>query len=77
MGTWTFIVTRWPGRELEIRRLSARDREFAAVVEDYQGACAALDHWKAIDPASSPRIADYETLVEELEAEIEACLEHL
>ena len=76
MGDWTFIVTRWPGRELEIRRRCSSDPVFASVVDDYCEACTALGHWGGIDPPSSARIADYETLVEELESEIEASLAH-
>ena len=74
MVDWTFIVTRWPGRELEIRRRCSNDPAFASIVEDFCDASKALSHWGGIDPASSARIADYEALVDELESEIEVSL---
>lgn len=71
MGTEAIFAERWPDRLFEIRRRSAIDPDFREVLSDYQEARAALDRWRAVDPASSGRVADYEELVRELEVEIE------
>jgi hypothetical protein len=56
---------------LELRKREAIDPEFREILTDYEEARSALDRWRAIDPPSSDRVADYEGLVQELEAEIE------
>jgi len=73
------IVTRLPDRELEIRRLTARDPQFRAICHDYQEAAAALHRWRqAAATGRQPdelQVRDYERLLTELEAEILAELQ--
>lgn len=71
MEPWTYIAERWPEHVLGIRRRCAGDPALRSLVDDYVEARSALDRWRGIDPAGSPRIADYEGLVGELEAEID------
>lgn len=75
MESWSIIGARWPERVVRLRRRCAIDPEFRELVSDYQEARAALERWRGVDPASSARVADYERLVCELEAEIEQGLE--
>ncbi|WP_193141133.1 MULTISPECIES: hypothetical protein [unclassified Meridianimarinicoccus] len=65
------IAERWPNLMPELRRRSTIDPGFRELLSDYREAWEALDRWRAIDPESSCRIADYDRLVRELEAEIE------
>jgi hypothetical protein len=74
MNRWTVIVSRWPERGFEIWRRCATDPDLRSIVCQYQEARSALDRWRAIDVPSSRRIADYEDLVRDLEAEIESAL---
>jgi hypothetical protein len=69
------IVGRFPERELEIRRLCARDPEFRAICDDYEEAVAAYGRWQEVGPASAARAEDYRVLAEELAAEILAALD--
>lgn len=71
MKPGAIIAERWPNRMLEVRKRCAVDPDFREIISDYQDARAALDRWRAIDPASSGRVAEYESLVHELESEIE------
>ena len=64
------VVNRFPERELEIHRLSARDPAFKTACEDYSDALAAFRHWQAKGPAGSERAKEYREIVGELEAEI-------
>jgi hypothetical protein len=64
------IVTRFPLRELEIRRRCARDPTFREICEDYGEALQALRHWEAAGPAGAARANDYRQMLQELEAEI-------
>jgi len=74
MEPWSIIEQRWPDRVLAVRWRCTVDREFAAIVSDYGEARAALERWREKDPAGSGRVADYERLVRELEAEIKLTL---
>ena len=65
------LAERWPNRLLELRRKCATDPHFGELLSDYQAAREALDRWRAVDPENSRRIADYDSLVREIEAEIE------
>ena len=69
------IVTRFPLRELEIRRQYARNPTFREVCEDYDEALAALRHWEGAGPAGATRAEEYRRIVDELEAEILARLD--
>ena len=69
------IVTRFPLRELEIRRRCARDPNFAEICEDYGEALQALRHWEGAGPAGATRAEEYRQMLEELEAEILAILD--
>lgn len=71
MEPWSIMAERWPDRILEIRWRCAVDGEFRAIVCDYQAARRALDRWSGIDPPGSERLADFEELIREIEAEIE------
>ncbi len=71
MDLASIIAERWPNRMLEIRKRCSIDAEFRQVLSDYHEARAALVWWRNNDPATSGRVADYERLVHELEAEIE------
>ncbi|WP_246737542.1 hypothetical protein [Nordella sp. HKS 07] len=69
------IVTRFPLRELEIRRRCARDPKFAEICEDYAEAWQAFQRWKGAGPAGVTKANDYRQMLEELEAEILAILD--
>ena len=71
MVTRHFTNTRWPERELEIRRRSAGDPGFQAVLSDYEEACEAYRRWTRTDPPDHRKVADYRTIIRELEEEIE------
>ena len=71
----TAIVTRFPLRELEIRRRCARDPKFAEVCEDYGEALQALRRWEGAGPAGATRTEDFRRIVDELEAEFLANLD--
>jgi hypothetical protein len=62
------IVARYPERELDIRRLCARESGFRAVCRDYEEAVSALRHWQNV--AVAGKVQDYANFLEELEAEI-------
>lgn len=56
---------------LQLRKRCAIDPDFRELLSDYTEAREALDRWRAVDPVTSFRIADYDRLVREIEAEIE------
>lgn len=76
MDTWSLIAERWPEHMLKVRRRCAIDPGFREVVSDYETARCALNRWRGVDLTPSQRVADYERLVRELEAEIESSLAH-
>ena len=65
------LAERWPNRLLELRRKCAINPDFREILSDYLAAREALEHWRAVDPENSRKIADYDSLVREIEAEIE------
>jgi hypothetical protein len=67
------LVSRFPERELAIRRLYARDDAFRAVCDDYEEALMALRHWQAT--GDDAKAEDYRRLSDDLEAEILAILD--
>ncbi len=69
------VVTRFPLRELEIRRQCARDPKFVESCEDYDEALQAVRRWEAAGPAGATQVKDYRRILEELEAEILAILD--
>ncbi len=69
------ILARFPMRELEIRRLCARDVRFRSVCRDYEEAAAALRYWRNVSSDYAARIEEYESFLGELEAEILGRLE--
>jgi len=70
MEDFRSIVARYPQRELEIRRLRARDAGFRAVCRDYEEAVSALRHWQTVAADVGARVEEYADFVAELEAEI-------
>lgn len=71
MQSWSIFAKRWPDHMLELQERCALNPDFSQILSDYEEAWTALDRWRGVDPAGSNRIADYERLVCELEAEIE------
>ncbi len=68
------LIARFPTRELEIRRLHARDEDFRCVCEDYEVAQKALAHWEGIEH-NPARAAEYRKISAELAVEIVALLD--
>ncbi|MBU2533966.1 MAG: hypothetical protein KKB37_14590 [Alphaproteobacteria bacterium] len=68
------VISRFPLREFEVRRLSKHDPTFQSICADYAIAVSALYHWQEVlndgDPASLQKVADYSRLLDELAAEI-------
>jgi hypothetical protein len=60
-------------RELEVRRLYARDEDFRNACDDYVVAVTALQRWES-DESTSMRAAEYRELAEEIAGEIVARL---
>jgi hypothetical protein len=60
-------------RELEVRRLYARDEGFRNTCDDYVVAVTALQRWES-DERNTKRAAEYRELAEEIAAEIVARL---
>jgi len=69
------IFTRFPQRELDIRRRCARDAQFRSVCADYEEAVAALRHWQEAGTEGAPKVEEYRHFLNELEAEILAQLD--
>lgn len=68
------LLERFPTRELEIRRLGARDEEFRCACEDYEVAAEALRHWECVKE-NADRTAEYHRIADEIAAEIVAHLD--
>jgi hypothetical protein len=64
------IVARFPTREFEIRQRCVRDPEFRSVCADYEEAAAALRYWQKAATEGDRRVEEYQSLLDELEAEI-------
>jgi hypothetical protein len=75
MPKFTTILGQFPDFELDIRRLAARDPDFAAICEDYDEAARALRNWEAAGPNYEARAGEYRDMVGELEGEIFRALE--
>jgi hypothetical protein len=67
-------VQRFPDRELEIRRLCARDPDFLTVCEDLDDALKACGHWQTMGARAAGRAEEYRVFAEELAAEILSAL---
>lgn len=74
MKSLPFLLVRFPTRELEIRRLFARDEEFRCACDDYETAVKALQHWQH-DEENAVRAAEYCQLADEIADEIVARLD--
>jgi crotonobetainyl-CoA:carnitine CoA-transferase CaiB-like acyl-CoA transferase len=68
------LLERFPSRELDIRRLCARDTEFRGVCEDYEVALKALRHWERVEN-NAARADEYRQLADEIADEIASCLD--
>jgi hypothetical protein len=77
------IVTRFPQRELDIRRRCVRDAHFRSICSDYEEATRALRHWQQVlkeanregdRNAKERKVEEYVNLLGELEDEILAHL---
>ena len=68
------LLERLPSRELELRRLAARDEEFRCACEDYELAAQALRHWER-DEQNADRAAEYRQIANEIADEIVARLD--
>ncbi len=68
------LLERFPERELEVRRLCARDEGFRCACEDYEVAVKALRHWER-DENNAIQVAEYRQLADEIAAEIVARLD--
>jgi hypothetical protein len=65
------VVERFPKSAALLRRLALRDQTFRGLCEDYALARASLAGFEARpDAAERPEIADYRTIIAELEGEI-------
>lgn len=69
MARLSALGEHFPTRELEIRRLFARDEEFRCACEDYEDAISAIQHWQR-DENNAVRVAEYRRLANEIAAEI-------
>jgi hypothetical protein len=74
MANLPALIARFPARELEIRRLHARDEDFRCACDDYEAAVKALEHWEGAGH-NSARAAEYHQFVSELADEIAALLD--
>ena len=70
------ISAKLPQYQLRIRRRCARDEDFSSVCADYEAATAALGRWLADGEDAMPKVAEYRQMLDELEAEILALLDH-
>ena len=69
-NTINSIVARFPRLELELYRRCNTDERFRAVCSDYEEAAAALRRWQGVHGQGALRIAEYQSFLGELEAEI-------
>jgi hypothetical protein len=66
----------FPGRTEEVLRLSLRDPAFRDLCEDLEDAQASLSRLATrAGPAERPEVAEYRTIIAELEDEIRAHVE--
>lgn len=70
------VLERFPDRAALVRQLVLVDATFASICEDYALASATLARLEALPPAeqAGTEIADYRTLVADLEREIAEAL---
>lgn len=68
------LLDRFPARELEVRRLCARDEDFRGACEDYELAVKALRHWECGEN-NMARAFEYRQLAGEIASEIMARLD--
>lgn len=60
----------------KIDHLLAKDAEFRSLCEDYTACVNALCHWtESREPEAQARVAEYRTIIGELEDEIKQVLE--
>jgi uncharacterized protein YdcH (DUF465 family) len=70
------IRKRFPTMHQHIDRLSKKDPEFLSLCEDYRACVNALRHWtESGEPEAQARVAEYRTIIGELEDEIKQILE--
>ena len=74
MARLSVLRERFPARELEVRRLYARDQEFRCACEDYEDAAKALRHWECVE-MNPVRAIEYRQIAGEIAAEIAARLD--
>lgn len=66
-------MLRWPQRRLELRQGYAP--RLLELFEDYELACEAADHWRAVtSPEGRSRAEEYRVLAREIEQDIEETL---
>jgi hypothetical protein len=74
--TLTAAFVKLPNREAEIRILAGCDESFRSLCEDLSDAVQALDHWIGAGGAHvADRIAEYQSLIDALVAEMRASLD--
>lgn len=74
MAYFAALGDRFPTRELEARRLFARDPAFRGVCEDYEVAVKAIKHWEDVE-GNANRAFEYRQIASEIAAEIAARLD--
>jgi hypothetical protein len=70
----TALLDLFPARELEVRRLYARDENFRGACDDYELAMKALRHWEC-GKNNTARALEYRQLAGEIASEIMARLD--
>jgi hypothetical protein len=74
-GWFAQVNERFPGQAVLLRQLALSDRAFRSLCEDYALARASLTSFQArADARERPEIADYRTVIAELEGEIARAL---
>ena len=69
------VLALFPERALGIREIFLKDESFRGICEDYGLACDSLARFEALpDARSRPEIAEYRSVIAELEQEIAALL---
>jgi hypothetical protein len=67
------VLSMFPGRTQEILQLSLRDTAFRDLCEDLEAAQASLARMAVLPgPVERPEVAEYRTIIAELEDEIRA-----
>jgi len=69
------ILVRLPEHEFRIRNRWAHDEDFRSLCSDYELAAAAYRHWQNAGEYGAKLLPDYQSIMQELEAEILECLE--